>query len=78
VQVVIRAEDLHVELEGAGELVGVVARTVYPGGGFLYIDLGSRFLKVRLSADIPAGQRVTLTVCRLPRSLRRGERRCTT
>ena len=78
VQVVIRAEDLHVEPDGAGELVGVVARTVYPGGGLLYIDMGSRFLRVRSSADIPPGQRVTLAVHRAPRCLRRGELRCTT
>jgi iron(III) transport system ATP-binding protein len=78
VQMVIRAEDLHVEPDGAGEFVGVVARTVYPGGGLLYIDLGSRFLKVRSSADVSAGQRVTLTVRRPQRCLRRGERRCTT
>jgi iron(III) transport system ATP-binding protein len=73
VQMVIRAEDLHVEPDGAGELVGVVARRVYPGGGLLYIDLGSRFLKVRTSADIPAGQRVTLAVRKPPHCLRRGD-----
>jgi ABC-type Fe3+/spermidine/putrescine transport system ATPase subunit len=77
-QVVIRAEDLYVEPDGAGELEGIVARTIYPGGGLLYIDLGGRFLKVRSSADIPAGQRVTLAVRKPPRCLRRGERRCTT
>jgi ABC-type Fe3+/spermidine/putrescine transport system ATPase subunit len=78
VQVVIRAEDLHVKSDGTGELVGIVARVVYPGGGLFYIDMGTRFLKVRSSADMSPGQRVTLTVRRPPRCLRRGERRCTT
>jgi iron(III) transport system ATP-binding protein len=73
VQVVIRAEDLHVEPDGTGELVGVVARTVYPGGGLLYIDMGSRLLKARSSAEMSPGQRVTLTVGRAPRCLRQGD-----
>jgi iron(III) transport system ATP-binding protein len=70
VQVVIRAEDFRVEPDSAGELVGVVARAVYPGGGLLYIDVGRRFLKVRSLAEVQPGDQVTLTVVKPLRCLR--------
>ena len=73
VRMVIRAEDLHVEPDGAGEFVGVVARMVYPGGGLLYIDMGGMFPKARSSAEMSPGQRVTLTVQRPPRCLHQGD-----
>jgi ABC-type Fe3+/spermidine/putrescine transport system ATPase subunit len=78
VQLIVRAEDLQISPGEGGEIVGTVARTVYPGGGLLYIDVGQRFLKVRSRDEVPPGERVTLTVRRPPRCLRGEGHRWTT
>ncbi len=70
VRLLFRAEDVQLAPQGSGELVGTVARTVYTGGGLLYIDVGGRFLKVRAVDKVQPGQRVTLQVVKPPQCFR--------
>lgn len=71
VRLFVRAEDLTIDHEGKGEIVGTVERTVPLGGGMLYIDVGGRFLKVRSADEVQRGQVIGLTLRRRPQCTRR-------
>src|SRR5574337_277048 len=59
----IKAEDLQIEQGGNGQILGIVERKVYTGGGTLYyIDVGDSFLKVRSLYEVQEGSQVTVKV----------------
>jgi ABC-type Fe3+/spermidine/putrescine transport system ATPase subunit len=74
VRLCIRAEDVTIDHEGKGGIVGVVERTVPLGGGLLYVDVGGRFLKVRSAAEVQQGQEIALKIIRRPQCRRRERR----
>ena len=63
VRLFIKAEDLQIEQGGNGQILGIVERKVYTGGGTLYyIDVGDSFLKVRSLYEVQGGSQVTVKV----------------
>ncbi len=72
VRLFVRAEDLQIDQGEDGEIVGIVERKVYTGGGILYyyIDVKDRFLKVRSLDEVQEGRQVTLKLIRHPRCVR--------
>jgi ABC-type Fe3+/spermidine/putrescine transport system ATPase subunit len=63
VQLIVRAEDLHLQQNGTGEIGGIVDRKIYTGAGIVYhVDVGGCVLKARSADEVQKGERVTLRV----------------
>lgn len=68
VRLFLRAEDLQMEQGANGEIMGIVERKVYTGGGILYyVDVGGSFLKARSLDNVQRGRHVTLKVITSPK-----------
>jgi len=67
VQLLVRAEDLHIQHNGTGEIGGIVDRKIYTGAGIVYhVDVGGCILKARSVDEVQKGRHVTIKVSRPP------------
>jgi len=67
VQLLVRAEDPHIQHIGTGEIGGIIDRKIYTGAGVLYhVDVGGCVLKARSMDEVQKGRRVALRVIRAP------------